>query len=114
MMQDNVEALAARLAIIVLGLPYANAYAAAMEALAGIDAGPAVGVTRTPGSALHVRTYPGTERNGEAVAIAATLANATGVIVWQRRPDGWAFVTFNPPGGEAGGGWVSTDYIEVI
>lgn len=112
-MSDNVEALAARLAIIILGLPYANAYAAAVEGLAGIDAPVGLGLTRTPGSVLNVRTYPGTERNGEAVPIAARLANGTAISIWQRRPDGWAFITFTPPNGQPGGGWVSSQFVEV-
>lgn len=109
--EGDYEALTALLMAHAPGMPYGNAEAIALAVVMN-DAIPQRWATVTA-DVLHVRTYPATERNGEAVAIAYKLTKGARVQIWKMRDDGWYCVTSRQDNRTIGG-WVAAEFLTEV
>lgn len=107
----DYEALAALLMASAPGMPYANAEAIALGVVME-DAIPQRWAT-VKEAGLRLRVYPGTERNGEAVAVVTQLDAGTRCRIWRIRDDGWTAITLTL-NRKTMGGWVASEFLEVI
>lgn len=107
----DYEALAALIMAHIPGVPYANAETIALGVVME-DAIPQRWQQVTE-SGLRVRTYPATERNGEAVPVVTQLDAGQRVRIWKMRDDGWMAITTTIDRRTIGG-WVAAEYLTEV
>lgn len=110
--ETEYTTLAALLMASAPGMPYANAETIALAVVMD-DAIPQRWATVNAAEGLNVRTWPGTERNGEAVPVSYKIQNGQRVQIWQVRDDGWYAVTATVDNRTIGG-WVAAEFLTEV